>query len=83
MSLYSGSFKDLRVLSFMYESFKGQTRVYRTNTMDSQAPASGAAPLPLRSTLVALVSCWHLRRYFDSRRGGRTTPTLKATEATS
>lgn len=44
VSLYSGSFKDLRVLSFMYESFMGQTRVYRTNTMDSQAPAFGLPP---------------------------------------
>lgn len=44
VSLYSGSFKDRRVLSFMYESFKGKTRVYRTNTMEGQATAFAPPP---------------------------------------
>lgn len=71
VSLYSGSFKDLRVLSFMYESFKGQTRV--THTGQTQWTAKrlplGCAPF---SDCVApwwhSSWCWHLRRYLI--RGG-------------
>lgn len=76
VSLYSGSFQDRPVLSFMYESFK--ERLETQDTMDSQSQAP--APLQLRSNSVAPL-CACTSRYID---GGRAaTARLTATEATS
>lgn len=48
VSLYSGSFKDLRVLSFMYEALRDRLEllIQDKHTMDSQAPAFGLPPPP-------------------------------------
>lgn len=54
-SLYSGSFQDRRVLSFMYESFREGPE---TQDKHNGRPSTflRAAPSPLRSTLVAHVA---------------------------
>lgn len=44
VSLYSGSFKDRRVLSFMYESFEDGLEYTGQTQWGSQAPASALPP---------------------------------------